>query len=67
MRPGQVPTIADAAFGLIMCPARRFPQADHFVRTGQWKEGGFLGGLQIWVAERVLPQTAGLETDLMER
>lgn len=42
--PLNIPTIADTAFGLIMCAARRFPQADQFVRSGQWTEGG------SWVA-----------------
>lgn len=45
--PVHVPTIADVAFGLILCAAKQFPQADHFVRTGQWTEGGFLGCLQV--------------------
>ena len=48
--PVHVPTIADVAFGLIMCAARRFPQADQFVRTGQWVEGG------SWVAYKFMGQ-----------
>lgn len=48
--PANVPTIADVAFGLIMCAARKFPQADHFVHTGQWKEGGG------WVAYKFMGQ-----------
>lgn len=48
--PVHVPTIADVAFGLILCAARRFPQADHFVRTGQWTEGG------SWVAYKFMGQ-----------
>ena len=48
--PVHVSTIADTAFGLIMCAARRFPQADHFVRTGQWIEGG------SWVAFKFMGQ-----------
>ncbi len=42
--PMHVSTIADTAFGLLMCAARRFARADHFVRTGQWTKGG------SWVA-----------------
>ena len=48
--PVHVSTIADTAFGLIMCAARRLPQADHFVRTGQWTEGG------SWVAFKFMGQ-----------
>jgi lactate dehydrogenase-like 2-hydroxyacid dehydrogenase len=48
--PANIPTIADVAFGLIMCAARKFPQADHFVRMGQWKEGGG------WVAYKFMGQ-----------
>lgn len=46
--PVHVPTIADVAFGLIMCAGRRFPQADQFVRSGQWTEGG------SWVAYKFM-------------
>jgi lactate dehydrogenase-like 2-hydroxyacid dehydrogenase len=48
--PLNIPTIADTAFGLILCAARRFPQANQFVRTGQWTEGG------AWVALKFLGQ-----------
>ena len=48
--PVHVSTIADTAFGLIMCAARRLPQADHFVRSGQWTEGG------SWVAFKFMGQ-----------
>jgi lactate dehydrogenase-like 2-hydroxyacid dehydrogenase len=48
--PMHVATIADTAFGLLMCAARRFARADHFVRTGQWTEGG------SWVAFKFMGQ-----------
>jgi lactate dehydrogenase-like 2-hydroxyacid dehydrogenase len=48
--PVHVWTIADTAFGLILCAARRLPQADHFVRIGQWTEGG------SWVAFKFMGQ-----------
>ncbi len=48
--PANVPTIADVAFGLIMCAARKFPQAHNFVRTRQWIEGGG------WVAFKFMGQ-----------
>jgi len=38
--PVHTDTIADLTFGLIINAARRIPQADAYVRSGQWKEGG---------------------------
>lgn len=38
--PTHTHTIADLTFGLIINAARRLPQADNFVRSGLWKEGG---------------------------
>lgn len=38
--PVHMNTIADLTFGLIINAARRIPQADAYVRNGQWKEGG---------------------------
>jgi len=34
-------TVADLAFGLILCVSRRIPQADAFVRAGRWIESKF--------------------------
>lgn len=34
-------TVADLAFGLILCVSRRIPQADAFVREGRWSESQF--------------------------
>jgi lactate dehydrogenase-like 2-hydroxyacid dehydrogenase len=48
--PVHVGTIADNAFALLMCAARKIPQAHHFVRTGQWTEGG------TWVAFKFMGQ-----------
>lgn len=42
--PVHVGTIADNAFALLMCAARKIPQAHQFVKSGQWTEGG------TWVA-----------------
>jgi hydroxypyruvate reductase len=32
--------VADLAIGLMLCVARRVPQADHYVRTGRWARDG---------------------------
>lgn len=32
-------TVADLVFGLILASARRIPELDRFVKTGQWKQG----------------------------
>lgn len=32
--------VADLAIGLMLCVARRLPQADHYVRTGRWARDG---------------------------
>lgn len=31
--------VADAAIGLMLCASRQFPQADRFVREGNWTQG----------------------------
>ena len=33
--------VADTAIGLLLCTVREFPQADRFVRSGQWTQKGF--------------------------
>ncbi len=33
--------VADTALGLLLCTVRELPQADRFVRSGQWRERGF--------------------------
>jgi lactate dehydrogenase-like 2-hydroxyacid dehydrogenase len=33
--------VADTALGLLLCTVRQFPQADRFVRSGQWLKGEF--------------------------
>jgi lactate dehydrogenase-like 2-hydroxyacid dehydrogenase len=33
--------VADAAIGLLLCTAREFPQADHYVRAGKWRERNY--------------------------
>ena len=48
--PVHVGTIADNAFALLMCAARKIPQAHNFVRDGQWTEGG------TWVAFKFMGQ-----------
>jgi lactate dehydrogenase-like 2-hydroxyacid dehydrogenase len=42
--------VADLALGLILAQARRLPQADQYVRTGQWLKGDM--GLSTRVAGR---------------
>ena len=32
---------ADTAFGLLLCAVRQFPQADRFLRRGDWLKGAF--------------------------
>lgn len=48
--PVHMATIADNAFALLMCAARKIPQAHHFVQSGQWTEGG------TWVAYKFMGQ-----------
>lgn len=38
-------TTADLAFGLLMAAARRIPEADHYVKSGQWS--GWLPSLML--------------------
>lgn len=38
--PVHTHTIADLSFGLLLNAARRLPQADAYVRSGKWSEGG---------------------------
>ncbi|RAV04147.1 D-glycerate dehydrogenase [Paenibacillus sp. YN15] len=38
-------TTADLAFGLLLAAARRIPEADHYVKSGQWK--GWLPSLML--------------------
>lgn len=33
--------VADTALGLLLCTARRLPQADRFLRAGEWLKGNF--------------------------
>jgi lactate dehydrogenase-like 2-hydroxyacid dehydrogenase len=33
--------VADTALGLLLCTVREFPQADRFVRAGQWTSGEY--------------------------
>jgi lactate dehydrogenase-like 2-hydroxyacid dehydrogenase len=33
--------VADTAIGLLLCTVRRLPQADRFVRAGEWLQGAF--------------------------
>ena len=33
--------VADTALGLLLCTVREFPQAERFVRTGNWVEQGY--------------------------
>lgn len=33
--------VADTALGLLLCTVRQLPQADRFVRSGQWAKGEF--------------------------
>lgn len=43
-------TTADLAFGLIISAARRFPEAERFLRAGQWEEWrpALLCGVDVW-------------------
>ena len=47
-------TTADLAFGLLLAAARRIAEADHFVRSGQWKEWKFDFFLGLDVHHRTL-------------
>lgn len=46
--PVHTPTVADTAFALIVAAARKIPQADRFVKSGEWTIGG------EWVAWKFL-------------
>ena len=47
--------VADLAFGLMLGAARRLPQADAFVRTGQWTPGNMTGfGMGLDVSHKTL-------------
>jgi len=47
--------VADLVFGMIIAAARRLPQADAFVRAGQWTPGNFTGfGLGLDVSRKTL-------------
>jgi len=33
--------VADTAIGLLLCTVRQFPQAERYLRAGQWREGDY--------------------------